>query len=249
MKHLHDDYTREIHTALGYFAAWPPGAAITLGDVGLVSGRRFRRKTSLTELGVDFAVSSPTPIGDLEYATKGSVDVSSTAGGEVPGTAAAKVLLNFSASGATFFQASGCATQTIVNLPALGRVLTRKHEWNRRYVVITEVVRSGPIVVLVSSERGATAELHASATPTESPLLGAARTGLDFTVRKGFAAHLASDSGASPLFQAMSLRKRPNRGGTMEYRNEVPPEDQDTRDMPTGFVLRRLTWDEFAAEA
>lgn len=249
MKHLHDDYTREVHGALGYFAAWLPGATITLGDVGLVSGRRFRRETTLTELGVDFAVSSPTPIGDLEYATKGSVEVSSIAAGEIPGTAAAKVLLNFSASGATFFQAGGCATQTIVDLPALGRVLARKHEWNRRYVVITEVVTSGPIVVLVSSERGATAELHASATPTESPLLGAARTGLDVTARRGFAAHLASDRGATPLFQAMFLRKRPYRGGTMEYRNEVPPEDQDTRDTATELVLGRLTWDEFAAEA
>lgn len=246
MTQLHEGYTREIHDELGYLAAWPPGAQIALGDVGVVGGRRFRRLTSLSELGIGFTTSAKAAIGDIEYATKGLVEVSSRTEGELLTTSATLVSITFAASGATFFQAGDCGTELIVNLPTLGRALARAPEWQRRYVVITEVVHSGPIAVLVSSEHGAKAELQADST-IGSSLLASVKAGLGFVAQKGFAAHLTKENGATPLFQAMRLRRRMSRG-ELTYRNE---EVNSHRDQPeeaeTDLLLRQLTWNDFAA--
>jgi hypothetical protein len=190
-------------------------------------------------------------MGDLEYATNGLVKISSNAEGEVSDAAAAKVSITFAAAGATFFQAGDCVTETITNLPALARILTRKPEWERRYVVITEVVRCCPIVVFVSSERGAEAELHVSSdAATGRTLLTNAKAGLTFATRRGFAANLVKEDGGTPLFQAMQLRRRPRRGNIMEYRHEeFTGRPSAPANSATDLLLRRLVWNDFAADA
>lgn len=78
-------YHAEMHRNLGFFATWLPGDPIEIGDAGLLVEGRFRRLSSLSELGIRYTQSESTASQNLQYTSTEGTKIDPTIGGAVAG--------------------------------------------------------------------------------------------------------------------------------------------------------------------
>ncbi|THA36632.1 hypothetical protein E6R18_01160 [Streptomyces sp. A1277] len=247
-------YTREMHTKCEYLACWLPSTRMAVGDVGLLSGHRFRKLTTLAELGIPFTRNEDSPFTDLDYSSAECVAVEPGVRlGSTADDALCNLSVTFTRDGATLFQASGCVQESMGNIPALESALRTRHEnrdWRLEYVVVTEVVRTGPTAILVAERRGAQLDLQVSTSALTSPLpIASATAKCAITRRQGIAADVLAPDGATPLFNAVQLRKRPLRAYDLVFRSDDDELSEagdwdapDEPDEPDETDLIRLTW-------
>lgn len=217
MPAVHRQYTRELYKEFRYFATWMPNVGLSLGDVGVLRDHRFDRMTSLTEMGVTFTRLEHPGRAEYSYSSTGKVEISLDGGLTAPalpgGNSSMALTVAFSDASATYFRAVGCRSEVISDLPSLARDLRdlrQSGEWRPEYVVVTEVVRAGPAVVLVSNQAGARARLQVTADSLPVAALSAGG-GLGASVASGLAASvIVSDGEVTPLFRAAKLRRGRN---------------------------------------
>lgn len=257
-------YTREMHKKYAYLACWLPSNRVALGDVGVLAQHRFRKLTTLADLGIPFTRDADSPIADLTYSSTDYVAVSSAARvGAVEADAVSNLSVTFSRSGATLFQASHCVVERIGNLPALEAALRTAHEqrtWRLEYVVVTEVVRTGPTAILVAEQRDAALDLQVSTSDLAGLLPVAAATAKSvITGRRGIAADVLAPDGCTPLFNAMQLRKRLLGQDKLVFRSDDDDDDgydvegyiDDSADIPRvqdETEMVRVTWADLAGD-
>ncbi|THA60167.1 hypothetical protein E6P78_27905 [Streptomyces sp. A0958] len=244
-------YTREMHTKYQYLACWLPSTPMAPGDVGVLSGHTFRKLTTLAELGIPFTRNPDSPFANLNYSSTDCVAVApGVRVGPTADDALCTLSVTFTRDGATLFQASDCVQETLGNLPALEAALRARHEnraWRLEYVVVTEVVRTGPTAILVAEHRGAQLDLQVSASALTNPLpVASAAANCVITRRHGIAADVLVPDGATPLFRAVQLRKRPLRPYDLVFRSDDDDfsvtEDVDEPDEPEETDMVRVTW-------
>jgi hypothetical protein len=228
MAAVHEMYTREMYQQYSYFAGWLPSQRLALGDVGQFSGYRFEKLTTLTEMGLGYARSQEDFPAELEYSSKGQVTVSAGAElGLAAGAEPTAVRITFGREGAIFFQAAGCVMESIGNLPALEAALLRLRTagtWRPGYIVVAQVLRTGPATILVSDQRGAQIELRAgTGTAPAAPLLATAAGNLSILARSGLAASVIAPDGATPLFGAVRLRRKLTGHSRLVFRSSGSP--------------------------
>ncbi|MFJ4832415.1 hypothetical protein ACIP79_21310 [Streptomyces sp. NPDC088747] len=223
MTAIHEQYASEMRQEFGYLAAWLPGTAIALGDIGVLRGTRFESLTSLSALGVDFASQPMRAVGDLEYASAGQVDVEWHGRGGLLGGAGAEggVTVSFKRSNAIFFQASGCVTGTMADLPTVEQALIGmdKERWRRDWAVVTEVVVARSAAVIISSRSGGRLDLRLQGGGGGASLAELASR-LRIASEAGIAARVLTASGLTPLFRVCQLRGGVVRRMTLVYRGE-----------------------------
>ncbi|MFI1652001.1 hypothetical protein ACH4XT_34445 [Streptomyces avidinii] len=233
MTSIPERYTREIHTKYGYLACWLPSTRLALGDVGLLSEHGFRKVSTLDEMGIAFTRGAESKIVDLDYSSADCVAVAADTRLEVaPAGLATRLSITFDEGGATFFQASDCVQESMADLLALQAALRERYRsgaWRREYVVVTEVVRTGPTAILVSEQQGARIDLRVSAGAMGGPLAVAGALGrYTVTSRSGIAASVLAPEGATPLFRAAQLRRRLVGQPELVFRSD---EDEDEDDV------------------
>ena len=83
MANVSDNYVKLLFQRYRHFAAWLPNTKVMLGDVGVVNGKYFNRKTSLANLGVTFAMrTGDKPLTFNDDLTSG-LQMQAKAAGEV----------------------------------------------------------------------------------------------------------------------------------------------------------------------
>lgn len=118
---------------------------LELGDVGTLHRDRFERATSLAELGIQFRTRERDHDIDFEYASAGNASIDVTGDAEP-----ARVAVSFRREYGVVFQATACRSTEIADRHTLGRTvlaLAETGQWQRNWVVVTEVVTTGPTVV------------------------------------------------------------------------------------------------------
>lgn len=265
MVDIHERYTKQLYARWRYFASWLPNSPVSLGDVGVVEGRRFRRLTSLDELGVPMTPGRPGERANYQYSSAGQVSVAVGGSGSAElGTdgPSATVSIHFKRAGATFFQAADGVEQSLTDLPGLEAQLRRRHEagtWRREYVVVSTVVRTGPAAIFVSEERDGGVEFRVSGGLEVGPLSVAHAASALTVVRKArVAVAVVAPDGLTPLFQLGGLRARRGGDQTWNFMSEpTDPPTPATRDDAVPAVpeapdaelsLRRLDWADFAQD-
>jgi hypothetical protein len=147
-------YQEEIHDRLGFFATWLPGDPIEIGDVGVLQGGRFRRATSLRELGVAFKLESVGVPQDFLYSSTRGTGVAFSAGADAA-VAEAEVRVEFSGVGSFVFHASGLRPQRIENPAAIGIELIRLHSagtWNRDWLLVEALHTAKRATIMVCDD-------------------------------------------------------------------------------------------------
>lgn len=232
MAAVFERYTEEMRNEFGYLATWLPNHRLSLGDVGVLNRNRFDRVTTLADLGVNFSVGQGDTLNDLEYVSAGQVDVDWGVGNGAPSidtvssTPSGATVL-FRRAHATLFQASRCVIETVLDLASLQRSVVDLHlvgQWQRRWVVVTELVRVGAAAIFISSEGGARVDLHVSGTLPEIPL-SFAETAVDLRIAStsGMAVRLVTDSQLTPLYRVSGLRGGIVREPRLVFRGDLEP--------------------------
>src|SRR5688500_2143009 len=107
-------YQQELcKQAAGLFPTWLPGDRIDPGDVGILGGGRFRRSTSLPELGISLELDEPGSPNSLRYSSTKETKLNFGGGASLEeslaniASASARVDIKFGAEGAFLFHADG----------------------------------------------------------------------------------------------------------------------------------------------
>jgi hypothetical protein len=248
MPAIYEQYSEELRSEFDYLSAWLPNAHIELGDVGNLHRDRFERLSSLADLGLRFGVRDRDRGVDLDYSSADSVGVTVQAGGEVMPQASAHITVSFDRQHGMVFQAKSCRITEIADRQELGRQvleLARAGQWPTNQVVVTEVISTGPAVVIIARQRGARIDLATDLIGLATPLpLASASAALNIVSAKGIGVKVIAPDGLTPLFRASGVRRRLLGGETFKSRGISSPPGTATAD---AFVFAELTYEDVGA--
>jgi hypothetical protein len=193
---------------------------LAVGDIGILRRDRFEHLTSLDRLGIQLQTKRAGYPFDLEYTSKGSVDIAlNTAASaqvvlaSVPsGSADSHLSITFTRANAVVFMAKDCQTTGIVDRAALAAELIERYRagnWQAELAVVTEVVSARATTILISAAAGAWIDFAAKASAQLEPsVLVDGSAGLRVSGASGIGTKIISRRGLTPLFQASGLRRR-----------------------------------------
>lgn len=210
---MFERYIKEMRAQFDYLSAWLPNAHLELGDVGILRRDRFERQTSLTELDIPFTTRERNHSVDLDYCSAGDVSINVTGAAGSPQVGPLRIAVSFTGEHSVVFQAKACHVTEIANRHTLGRTvlaLAESGQWQRDHVVITELLSTGPAVVLVSNNRDARIEMASSipAVAADPLPLASASAALDIISSRGIGVKIIAPDGLTPLFRAAGVQRR-----------------------------------------
>lgn len=212
---INKSYTRDLKDNLNYTATWLPNLKLSLGDVGVLSKYEFIYRTNLKNLGIPYkegAVGSPS---NYSHVSSGSVTRDIKLAGKAPllgsvlTDADAGISFHFGRKHAVVFLATDCTVRTISDQEPLKKAILKKfndREWERDYVVVTELVAAGSMTVIISEGSEGRYELKAKAglVPSFESIKVEGNFSLAHESQIGF--HFLAKSGMTPLFRCLGVR-------------------------------------------
>ena len=211
-------YTDELYRQFHYYATWLPTSPVELGSIGTFDDREFTRISHLHDQGIEYETYDTPNKGDLDYSSQGAVTVSPKLSGKIP--AAGSVLsqvdagftVDFSRKNAIMFRAKGTVCTSIKDQVKLGRDIKKKYEegkWDKKWVVITELVRADSATILISSAVNSKVELKANANIGTRKLdIADANLDLGIAFEKNIETKVVAEKGLTPLFKVRRGRER-----------------------------------------
>jgi hypothetical protein len=211
-------YAKDVFENLKYRPTWLPGSPIELGAVGVIEEGIFRPITELKNLDIPFAVKADSDQDAIDFASKNGVSVSFKAAGEANGKfqavakADAGVLIEFSREGAVVLQLRNVSLNRVADQSALSRELLRSmavgdvsKQWQRDWVVITEVARAGRATIVISSSGHSKLELKASGSAAPVSLVDASAA-LSVAAESEISTKVIAEAGLTPLYRGLRVR-------------------------------------------
>jgi len=170
MSSIVEIYTNAVYDNLNpLYANWEPGRPIQLGDFGVMRSRTFICLGNISDFGMTFSKRTDPATSNKFFASQDTAEVKFHAKGAAPvsGVVNVKATLevNFSSQDAVFFNAADCEYTMIANKVALGKAVMAKYEqdeWQREWIVVTDLVKAGATTVVVSGARTASIVLEAT---------------------------------------------------------------------------------------
>ena len=209
-------YTTELYNQFRYYAAWLPGTPFRLGDVGILQGKEFIRKTNLSDLGIPFDILEDTTRATISHTSSGSVSIVAKAAGTAPALgstltqAKAGISVSFTKENSVLVKALGTLNHSIKDQVALGKeILTRydAKQWDKDFLVITELVVADSSTILISSSSESKIELSAEADVSIAQLdLAGTEVKLGTTISKDLSTEIIAEKGLTPLFKLSKIQ-------------------------------------------
>ena len=218
MKTTVRQYTDELFRQFHYYATWLPGSPVELGTIGTMKDKEFTKASHLRNEGILYETDEDTSTSDFDYSSKGAVTVRPKLSGEVPvagsvlSQADAGVTVEFSRQNAILFRAIGTTTVSIRDQIKLGREIRKRVEegtWNKRWVVITELIKAESATILISSSVKGKAELKAkTAVSTGAIDIADLQLQLEVVFSKDLSTKIVAGEGLTPLFKVRRGRMK-----------------------------------------
>ena len=212
-----EQYVREIHAQLRYWATWAPSVHLELGDCGPSNDDwEFKPEANIRNFGVDFepAPANPTTM-PWKHVSDDSVSWDIQAKGKnssIPNVPAgeAGISMKFSREKAIVFVALGGNVGRVANINQLKKDFAEaagdrsiEHYW-----VVTELVTVDSASVLISTSSHGEFAATASANFTAGIVdLANASIGVSETHSKNVTTLLEPTNKATPLFNAIKLKQ------------------------------------------
>jgi hypothetical protein len=214
---LHKIYTSELHQALGgYLATWLPTLRLHLGDIMEAGENGLTRVGSLADHNVGYRQHSTPKRALLEYSSAGAVAVTTKLAGQATvnsnlAETEAGIAVRFSRANAMLFEAADCGSLVIADIAAVGRMIQKKYEegtWQRRWLVITELVTAGATTVLISTSASAGVDFKAGGTLSSGTLrLSDAHAKLQAGHISDIGLKIIAAEGLTPLYRASGIKE------------------------------------------
>jgi hypothetical protein len=200
-----------MHTNLGFFATWLPGDHVELGEAGVMEGGRFRKMTSLAELGIPIEISAAGPPQKAQYESTSGTKVDVAAGTVATPGVRGEISVHFSKEGAFLFHSSGLRHSRIENRLAVADALLKAYEagkWKKDWLVIEGLHTAERATIIVSEET--TAEIILAA-KTDVPLAGISladpKVELNVASTRGKLFHLVGGTQLRPLYSCLRIKE------------------------------------------
>jgi hypothetical protein len=213
----YDDYKAAMRSLWkGWWIAWPPSQLVRVGDVFDISGGTQRRAGDLADKAVGFdSVPSARP-SSFTYDSNGSVKIRFKEAGSIPHgfSALAKMdvgaLIEFARDSAILVVYNGLSQEGFRDNRSVAAELTRLYwdgKWDAELVAVSEVVSAADGTVLTARQRGASAELQATAAAQIGPLKLVDLAGQDSFTRLTEVGLKWVGSALTPFYRVVRLRE------------------------------------------
>lgn len=203
-------YQHEMHENLGFFATWLPNDSIEIGDVGILEGGRFRRMTSLQELGITANVGEGRAKSDVQYSSTQGTKIETSTAGQAVGLAKAEISVEFSRQGAFLFQASRLQPRELVNRAEVSaKILEAYHRraWDKAWFLVEAVHAADRATIIVAEDDSAGLVLSAEvqqAIPSIS--LVDPKLSLQVKSTRGKVMYILAQKGLHPLYSCLRVK-------------------------------------------
>ncbi len=212
-------YLKEVNKKFKYRPTWVPGKPLKIGDIGILEKGVFSHRGTLDEKGIPFTVRIDESDSDMSYSSEGGVTIAAKLAGKasMPESQLAEgdagLTISFSKEKATVFKLNGTKTSIITNAGAVGQEILNRYiqnNWEKDWVVITELIEANSATILVSNSKESKVELKAKANVQASEDLDIADAGLGLSIvgKKDLAVEIVAKDGITPLFRAAGIKKK-----------------------------------------
>lgn len=203
-------YQQEMHDNTGFFATWLPGDAIEIGDVGIFLDGRFRRATSLKELGIKFEATNGRAQQDMNYSSTSATKVSIAGGAGAPALGKADISIDFSRQGAFLFQASKLQLHELANKMAVGDQMLQMHEkdrWDAKWLLVESLHEAERATIIVSEDSNAGLTLAGEVDKTLASIsLVDPKVSLSVTSTRGRIMQVIGQENLRPLYSCLQVK-------------------------------------------
>jgi len=203
-------YQQEMHDNIGFFATWLPGDVIEIGDAGIFEGGRFRRISSLKELGIKFTVSCGQSMQGVDYSSTRGTKINIATSAEAATVAKAEISIDFSRKGAFLFQASKLQPWQLKNKMIVGEQIVKafgQKKWDKSWLLVESLHAAERATIIVSEDTSAGLVLVAKmdeALPSVS--LVDPKVSLSVTSSRGKIMRLIGSENLHPLYSCLRLK-------------------------------------------
>ena len=212
-------YTTELSRQYNYLPTWYPSIRLSLGDIGMFNNDRiFVPVGKITEQGIDFSADYSPAVTEFSHQSAADFDFHVKLAGAIDAftpnlpLGSAGIGMRFTGEGALFFQLAGVTHERIGDQITLARDLLRRannEEWDKDWVVVTEVMRAQTAVILVSESNDGTAELTVNADMSGLGLNALTIEGAaSLTHSHSLSTKVTGAAGLTPLFRAVRIKRR-----------------------------------------
>lgn len=211
-----EQYTREMHDRLGYWATWAPGLPLDLGACGPVEDGVFKPESSLKDFGISFETDSDTTPTDWQHVSDGPVEIEIQVKGEaerIPNFPAGKAGMNlkFGRANAVVFASKGAPEHRIADVAALKRELVSQAQSGHiapDYGVVYRLVAADSTSVVISQSSDSEFTVSADA-DFRAGIVDLANGSLNLSVvrSRNLYTQFVAEEGATPLFQALRIKR------------------------------------------
>jgi len=214
MGKLYRIYTEALHDHFKvFYANWPVGDLIKLGDYGIMDGKIFIREGNIEKdfkikIGKIFDKTKDT----YEFQSTDSVSVTFNAKGSIVNSiplVKASIDIEFSAEQSVFFNSAGITHETIENLAKIGSVIKKMHKekkWPAKRVIISRLVHAENTLIAVSGGQKSILSLEADSDQIEKINLADAGIALGVKKESGIAFKIVNGTGYYPLLGIAGIK-------------------------------------------
>jgi hypothetical protein len=201
-----------MHQNLGFFATWLPGDPIEIGDVGVLVDGRFRRMSSLNELGIVYAEGGAGSAQNVQYTSTNGTKVGAVTSASAANFAKATIEIDFSADGAFIFHATGLRARRLQDLASVSSGILTCYDqgrWRKDWLLVETCHEAACATIIVSQDNSANLVLSAKADGLVSAIsLADPKMNLEVSSSRGKLVHIVGGRALTPLYSCMRIQHR-----------------------------------------
>lgn len=218
MKKAYDVYTEAIRDHFKiFYANWPIGTPIKLGDYGTMDGRIFIPEGNITDdFKIKFKIRTDTTKDHYYFKSTDSVKVEFFPKGSVSihpsmPSIRASMRIEFAKEESVFFNSAGIRNHSIESIDNLGNIILsmfKNNKWSEKKVVVTRLVQADSATVIISGKSGASICLDAQSVAIPNINLADASIKFLVSVDNGIAFQIISEEGYFPMLGISGIKTK-----------------------------------------
>lgn len=216
MRAIRKQYVRDLYQHFNYYPTWFPGVPLKLGDIGVINKNEFTKISSLENEGIPFKINPDTSKMDLDFVSEGGVSITTKLSGsaKLPNSNLMEVdagfSIDFKGKNATLFKLKGTLSPQISDKIALGEEVVKRYkkgDWNKDWVIVTELVQAESSTIIVSNSKDSKIELKANADlGTDKVEITDASAQFSIAFDRDVSLKFITEENLTPLFKAMGVK-------------------------------------------
>lgn len=217
MKKAYDVYTEAIRDHFKvFYANWPIGEPVKIGDYGIMNGRIFIREGNIIDdYNIQFQSRIDTTQDHYYFKSTDSVKVEFFPKGSYiqPGMPRIKasMKIDFANEESVFFNAAGIKNHSIESLAKLGETILsmfKQGKWSEKRVIVTQIVQADSTTIIISGKSGASISLDAESEAIPNIDLADASIRISVRVDDGVAFKIITEDGYFPMIGISGIKPK-----------------------------------------